>query len=49
MNDLYTYWYMKADKNSWLTLKDVTQLPNCEGNYFQLMYTSVICNIMFIF
>ena len=49
MNDLFTYWYMKADKNAWFMLKDVTQLPNCEGNYFQLIYTSVICNIMFIF
>ena len=49
MNDLYSYWYMKSDKNSWFMLKDVTQLPNCEGNYFQLIYTSVICNTMFIF
>ena len=49
MNDLYSYWYMKADKNSWFMLKDVTQLPNFEGNFFKLIYTSVICNTMFIF
>ena len=35
MNDLYSNWYMKSDKNSWFMLKDVTQLPKCEGNFFQ--------------
>jgi len=49
LNELFTNWYTKSDKNSWFMLKDVTQLPNCEGNFFKLIYTSFICNTMFIF
>ena len=49
LNELFTNWYTKSDKNLWFMLKDVTQLPNCEGNFFQLIYTSLICNTIFIF